>query len=167
MNNNHNVFSFHWLYFIFAKQPWLTLFHAHYVISTIFGWIWQSYRNSLIACDPAKMVISGCKPSVNRIIIICIWTKFWPQLKRHTAWMKFFQHPEISSISNISRWKDIIIHHLEWSTTIYINYNNLPKLWTNHYEHKMTLQQHHNWGECLEAGPGGGTMEPSLVLLPL
>jgi hypothetical protein len=81
--------------------------------------------------------------------------------------MKIFQYaesPEISPTSNISRaiGKDIIIHHLEWSTTIYINYNNLLKLWTNHDEHKMTLQQHHDWGECLEAGPGGGTMEPSL-----
>ena len=32
------------------------------------------------------------------------------------------------------------LYHLEWCTTIYINYNNRPKSWTNHYEHKMILQ---------------------------
>jgi hypothetical protein len=59
------------------------------------------------------------------------------------SWITLHGATWISSTTNISRWKDIIIHHLEWSTTMFINYNSLPKSCTNHYEHKITLQHHH------------------------
>jgi hypothetical protein len=97
---------------IFAEQPWLTWFrlirHKHH--------FWTNLTRKipcLHAIHPKWWLVVNHVLLSSGLIIICIWAQY---IKWRTGW-KFFRYPEISSTANISRWKDIIIHHPEWSCT--------------------------------------------------
>ena len=126
MKNNHylryNVFSFHWFYTnIFAKQPWLTLFHLTSSAPFLDEF---DKQNSLLACNPSKMVI-GCKPSF-AVFILLLFT-----------FQQNFDHNESSSLDeNFSvPWNIINIQYFKMEGYEYSPPFNGP----DNYLHQLTI----------------------------